>query len=71
MPLIKDGVEAEDSWTFIETDHVPTSGCVTVPLAKLIEDSDALLARNQQIGVRLSPMESVPGIDNCDLSNMV
>ena len=57
MPLIKDGAEAEDSWTFIEADDVPTSGCVTVPLAKLIEDSDALLARNQQIGVRLSPSD--------------
>ena len=57
MPLIKDGAEAKDTWTFIEDGNVPSSGCVTVPLAKLIEDSDPLLARNQQIGVRLSPAD--------------
>ena len=58
MPLIKDGAEIEDTWTFVEDGAVlPSSGCVTVPLAKLIEDSDALLARNQQIGVRLSPAD--------------
>lgn len=57
MPLIKDGAQAEDTWTFIEEGDLPSSGCVTVPLAKLIEESDALLARNQQIGVRLSPAD--------------
>ena len=56
MPLIKDGAEIEDMWTFAEADsELPSSGCITVPLAKLTEESDALLARNQQIGVRLSP----------------
>ncbi|MEO0607739.1 MAG: DUF934 domain-containing protein [Pseudomonadota bacterium] len=55
MPLIKNGTEAEDSWTFVDEGDVPTSGYITVPLAKLIEESDALLARNQQIGVRLNP----------------
>lgn len=58
MPLIKDRTEIEDTWSFVEdgTD-LPSSGCITVPLAKLIEDADALLARNQQIGVRLSPAD--------------
>ncbi|NQY98225.1 MAG: DUF934 domain-containing protein [Henriciella sp.] len=58
MPLIKDGTEIEDTWTFIEDGaDLPSSGCITVPLAKLTEDADALLARNQQIGVRLSPAD--------------
>ena len=58
MPLIKDGAEIEDTWTFIEDGaDLPSSGCITVPLAKLTEDADALLARNQQIGVRLSPAD--------------
>lgn len=58
MPLIKEGAEIEDSWTFIEDGaDLPSSGCITVPLAKLTEDADALLARNQQIGVRLSPAD--------------
>lgn len=56
MPLIKNGAEIEDTWTFIEDESdLPSSGCVTVPLVKLIENAGALLARNQQIGVRLSP----------------
>ncbi len=56
MPLIKNGAEAENTWTFVEADaDVPSLGCISLPLAKLIEDADALLARNQQIGVRLSP----------------
>ena len=58
MPLIKDGAEIEDTWTFLEGDSdLPTSGCVTIPLDKLTENADALLARNQQIGVRLSPAD--------------
>ena len=58
MPLIKNGAEAENTWTYIEAGaDVPSSGCISVPLAKLINDSDALLARNEQIGVRLEPAD--------------
>ncbi|MEL6859873.1 MAG: DUF934 domain-containing protein [Pseudomonadota bacterium] len=58
MPLIKNGAETEDTWTFVETGaEVPSSGCVTVTLEKLSEESGTLLARNQQIGVRLSPSD--------------
>ena len=58
MPLIKNGAETEDTWTFVETGtDIPSSGCVTVTLEKLSEESGALLARNQQIGVRLSPAD--------------
>ena len=71
MPLIKDGAEAEDTWTFLDEDDIPTSGCITVPLAKLIDNSDALLARNQQIGVRLEPADDphdlTPYIDRISL----
>ena len=56
MPLIKEGAEIEDTWSFIgDGSDLPSSGCITVPLAKLIDDADQILARNQQIGVRLSP----------------
>lgn len=58
MPLIKNGAEIEDTWTFIDPDtDLPSSGCITVPLAQLTEDADGLLARNQQIGVRLAPAD--------------
>jgi uncharacterized protein (DUF934 family) len=58
MPLIKNGEEVENIWTFIDPEtELPSSGCITVPLAKLTEDAPRLLARNQQIGVRLTPAE--------------
>ena len=58
MPLIKNGAEAENTWTYIESDaDLPSLGCISLPLAKLIEGADALLARNQQIGVRLMPAD--------------
>ena len=58
MPLIKDRAEIDDAWTFIaDGADLPSSGCVSVPLAVLTENADALLARNQQIGVRLSPAD--------------
>jgi len=58
MPLIKNGAEIEDTWSFVADDaDLPSSGCATVPLAKLIDDADGILARNQQIGVRLSPAD--------------
>ncbi|MCR9271325.1 MAG: DUF934 domain-containing protein [Hyphomonadaceae bacterium] len=58
MPLIKNGVEVEDTWTFSEdVSNLPSSGCITVPLAQLTDYADTLLSRNQQIGVRLSPAD--------------
>ncbi|MEL7110110.1 MAG: DUF934 domain-containing protein [Pseudomonadota bacterium] len=58
MPLIKDAAEIEDTWSFVEDGaELPSSGCITVPLAKLIDESANLLARNQQIGVRLAPAD--------------
>lgn len=58
MPLIKENAEIEDMWTFIDDEApVPATGCVTVPLARLVSDADALLARNMQIGVRLEPAD--------------
>ncbi|MEM9378200.1 MAG: DUF934 domain-containing protein [Pseudomonadota bacterium] len=57
MPLIKDGAEAEDVWAFVEGEDVPAVGSISVPLAQLIEHADTLLARNEQIGVRLTPAD--------------
>ncbi|MEL6827338.1 MAG: DUF934 domain-containing protein [Pseudomonadota bacterium] len=72
MPLIKNGAEIEDVWQFVDTEEtVPSSGNVTVSLAKLIEDPDLLLARNQQIGVRLAPADDphdlIPYLDRIAL----
>lgn len=56
MPLIKDASEIDDMWTFIEDETpIPTAGCVTFSIARLLAEANDLLARNTQIGVRLSP----------------
>ena len=56
MPLIKQGREAEDTWAFVEDDAaIPSAGCVTISLARLLDDSETLLASNYQLGVRLQP----------------
>ncbi|MEM6625832.1 MAG: DUF934 domain-containing protein [Pseudomonadota bacterium] len=61
MPLVKldpaPGV-ADDIWRFVEDDaELPADGCVVVSAARFSADSDALLTRNMQIGVRLSPAD--------------
>ncbi|MBT5892013.1 MAG: DUF934 domain-containing protein [Chromatiales bacterium] len=54
MALIKDGVEAKDS--FVNTSHLdtlPASGDIIVSLDQWNEQRDALLARGTQLGVTL------------------
>jgi len=56
MPLIINGAEAEDVWTFIEADaKIPDSGNITITPSALTADAEVILARNTQIGVRLAP----------------
>ena len=57
MPLIKDGAEAENLWAFVDGEDVPSAGSISVPLPQLLEHADTLLARNEQIGVRLAPAD--------------
>jgi len=61
MPLIKNGSEVQNEWTFVEdAGALPASGCITVGLSLLRDESEALLGRNTQLGVRLTP-EDDPG----------
>ena len=57
MPLIKNGERiGEDAWSFISDEaEVPSSGCVSVSLARFKSERERLLTRNTQIGVRLLP----------------
>jgi uncharacterized protein (DUF934 family) len=53
MPLIKDGAEVENTWTFVEDgDVVPETGDVVVSFARLL-DSEALGERVGRLGVRV------------------
>lgn len=56
MPLIINGAEADNHWTFVDDETaLPPAGCITVSLNKLKGDDKILLARNSQFGVRLEP----------------
>ena len=58
MPLIKDRQEVDDVWAFVP-DDTPLSpgGCVTVSLGRFRSETEILLARNSNIGVRLEPAD--------------
>jgi uncharacterized protein (DUF934 family) len=56
MPLIKNGAETVNTWTFHEGEgDLPADGQFTLTLATFLAHKDDVLARNADIGVRLSP----------------
>ena len=56
MPLIRNGEEVENTWIHVESGEAGvTPNGITVPLEAFLEKTDALLARNTPLGVRLSP----------------
>lgn len=58
MPLLKDGKVVADVWTFVEDDaELSPGGCFTVSLGRFVADQDTLLARNEDVGVRLGPAD--------------
>lgn len=58
MPLIKNQTEIDDIWAFVpdEGDLSP-GGCITVSLARLRSETELLMARNTDVGVRLEPAD--------------
>lgn len=64
MPLIKNGAAAQDAWTFVaDGDALPASGCLTVTLARFLEETETLLSRNTQAGVRLAPEDDPAALE--------
>lgn len=56
MPLIKNGGEIADDWTFVaDNDALDSHGAATVSLTRWQEEADTLLGRNAPTGVRLAP----------------
>ena len=58
MPLIKNGREVDNVWAHVP-DEAPLSpgGCITVSLGRFRSETELLLARNTDIGVRLEPAD--------------
>ncbi len=58
MPLLKDGKEITDIWVFVEDEaELSPGGCFTVSLGRFLSEQDMLLARNEDVGVRLGPAD--------------
>lgn len=53
MPLIKEGVLAEDSWQSLADEDELVEGPIVVSLERWESERESLLARNTPIGVRL------------------
>jgi uncharacterized protein (DUF934 family) len=63
MPLIKGGAIVEDTYLAVADDTpLPESGDFIVSLTRFKKDRDAILARNDKLGVRLKSDESPEAI---------
>lgn len=52
MPLLKNNVVVADTWTAVGADEpLPASGDIVVPFARLLNDWDALNARQGKLGI--------------------
>ena len=70
MALWRDGAFADDDWLFPADDAaIPAIGKVAVGRARLLAERDALVAREDAIGLVLSAGESLAGIEP-DLANL-
>ncbi|TQV81938.1 DUF934 domain-containing protein [Denitrobaculum tricleocarpae] len=58
MPLIKEGVLAEDSWQSLADEDELREGPIVVTLERWQSERDSLLARNTPLGVRLRSDQS-------------
>ena len=62
MPLIKDGQLADDIYTAVDDAAPLPEGPVIVSLKRLRAEREALLGRNQKLGVKLTSEESPESI---------
>ena len=58
MPLIKEGVLAEDSWQSLADEDNLVDGPIVVSLERWQEERESLLARNTPLGLRLRSDQS-------------
>ena len=72
MPLIKNGGEIADVWTFVtDNDALDSHGAATVSLTRWQAEAETLLQRKASVGVRLMPEDDphalVPWLDQITL----
>jgi uncharacterized protein (DUF934 family) len=69
MQIIKDKQIVDDSWSYVADDEELKDGDISVSLARWKKDKQRLLKTNGNIGVRISPADSVENIAG-DLKNI-
>ena len=58
MPLVKNGTEIDNIWAYVPDEgELSPGGCITVSLGRFRSETEILLARNSNIGVRLEPAD--------------
>jgi uncharacterized protein (DUF934 family) len=62
MQIIKDKQIVDDSWSYVADDEELKDGDISVSLARWKKDKQQLLKTSGQIGVRISPDDSVEDI---------
>jgi uncharacterized protein (DUF934 family) len=59
MRIIKNKRIVEDHWVHIADDPIPSEGCITVSTARWKAERAALLARDGELGLRISPEDRI------------
>lgn len=62
MQIIKDKEIVENTWEFISDDAAIKAGNITVSVARLLKEGEALAQRDGKLGVRIEPADSVETI---------
>ncbi|MEN8261229.1 MAG: DUF934 domain-containing protein [Pseudomonadota bacterium] len=68
MQIIKDNEIVKDHWTHIADDPIPPEGRITVSYARWKAEKSDLLARDGELGIRLSPEDPIEDVAS-DLEN--
>ncbi|MCI0654410.1 MAG: DUF934 domain-containing protein [Methylococcaceae bacterium] len=59
MRLIKNREIIEDHWVHIADDPIPLEGCISVSTARWKAEREDLLARDGELGLRISPEDPI------------
>ena len=59
MQVIKNKEIIEDHWLHIADDAIPAEGCITVSTARWKAEREELIARDGELGLRISPEDRI------------
>jgi len=62
--LVKNGEISENQWIHLNTESIPNSGSITLPLDRWIAEQQQITERSDVVGVRLLPDSTFTEISN-------